>query len=276
MNQNSQKSFTLMELLIVIAVIAILAAIVLISLDSARQRANTGRGMQFYQIIKSALATDLVGEWSFDSQSSPGGDDSGNRNNCTLRPVGLEPTWRDNGQVRGALEFSGGNYIDCGARAAFDITDEITVEAWARPDGVVGYNNIVVKRNTNNIGGYIIHNTSSNYLLVYVYINGVGWRSTRSISPVYSPGKWIHVLMTYNGQHLKAWANGTEVGSNPVNGKINIPSPNASLEIGGWGTAGGQYWDGWVDEVRVYKRALSAKEIQQLYALGKIRHFAGK
>jgi len=49
---------------------------------------------------------------------------------------------------------------------------------------------------------------------------------------------------------------------------LNVNTP-AKLLIGQW--SGGQFWDGHIDEVRIYSRALSVGEIQKHYAEGAIK-----
>jgi len=85
-------------------------------------------------------------------------------------------------------------------------------------------------------------------------------------------GAWHHVAMTYDGADLKVYVNGEEAGSTPV-GKPRTPG-RGPLFIGRW-SAGGWRVRAWpesvhlagaLDNVRVYKRALSAQEIKGNYA----------
>jgi len=134
MKNQKEKSFTLLELLVVIAVIAILAAIVLVSLSSARQNAWEARGLQFSQNIRTTLATDLVGEWTFDDKNHPETESSGNNIVCTVN--GTE--WDSNGKVRGARKFLGRNdvdYLNCNNVPILNFgTSDFTVEFWIKKD----------------------------------------------------------------------------------------------------------------------------------------------
>lgn len=70
---------------------------------------------------------------------------------------------------------------------------------------------------------------------------------------------WTHLAATYDGAMLRLYVNGVQVASRAQTGSISVSS--GSLRIGGdniWG----EFFQGRVDEVRIYNRALSPAEIQ--------------
>jgi hypothetical protein len=77
---------------------------------------------------------------------------------------------------------------------------------------------------------------------------------------------WTHVASTYNGARLTVWINGKLAGSRAVTG--TTCSNNEPLAIGAKNApAKGlleAFWDGRLDDVRIYNRALSARGIGQL------------
>lgn len=77
---------------------------------------------------------------------------------------------------------------------------------------------------------------------------------------------WAHVASTYNGSKLTVWINGKAAGSRTVTGttcKNNLP-----LAVGAKNHTGKDlleaFWDGRLDDIRIYNRALSASEIARL------------
>lgn len=82
--------------------------------------------------------------------------------------------------------------------------------------------------------------------------------------------KWHHVVHTYNG--------GTGVGKLYINAKevCNYNYPGVIVGSSGrWYTGGyltGQYFDGFIDNVRVYEEALSSAEVKKLYVEGAKSH----
>lgn len=74
--------------------------------------------------------------------------------------------------------------------------------------------------------------------------------------------EWHHYLLVYDGSIVTLWLDGASVGSEPFTGKVarNVDRP---IHIGGdpWGAS----WNGLIDEVRIYDKALSEPEIQALY-----------
>jgi hypothetical protein len=71
---------------------------------------------------------------------------------------------------------------------------------------------------------------------------------------------WTHLAGTYDGATLRLYVNGVQVSSRSPSGPIAV-STNP-LQMGG-DSIYGQYFQGRIDEVRVYNRALSATEIQR-------------
>ena len=77
--------------------------------------------------------------------------------------------------------------------------------------------------------------------------------------------KRTHLATTYDGVSQILYVNGVQVASRAQAGSIKISA--GPLRIGG-DSIWGDYFQGLIDEVRVYNRALSASEIQADMALG--------
>ncbi len=267
-----------MELLVVIAVIAILAAIVLVALSDARQRAWEARGLQFSQNIRTTLATDLVGEWSFDDSSNPGRDDSGNNNNGTVYGA----TWTDKGKVRGDLDFNGnGSYVEFPRNHQIGYSD-FTVSFWIKTK------NNPPESDGIDIGGIIGQGITHGVqiYLTYSYVCVRVWNGSD-----YS--EWSHCTKTKiadnNWYHLVYNAKRNSKGEFYINGKLDNDfdiSRRANEDIIIMPRLGRNTWlntdtmkqslFGFIDEVQIYKRSLTSQEVQQLYVEGLPRHLADR
>ena len=85
---------------------------------------------------------------------------------------------------------------------------------------------------------------------------------------------WHHVAFTYNGTSLASGVN-IYVDGNLSNGTVNYDALDSAsilnsqpLNIGSYGNGAGNFFNGTIDEARVYNRALSAIEVQALYNAG--------
>ncbi|GAB4487939.1 MAG: hypothetical protein OHK0019_03590 [Saprospiraceae bacterium] len=79
-------------------------------------------------------------------------------------------------------------------------------------------------------------------------------------------GFWWYVTMVHDGVSDIIYINGEQVNIKPVPTKLN--STGRPLGIGGNPIEGGQYFNGALDELKIYNKALTAAEIAQLYASG--------
>jgi concanavalin A-like lectin/glucanase superfamily protein len=95
--------------------------------------------------------------------------------------------------------------------------------------------------------------------------NGPAWKFIDSTRPI-PTNTWTHVASTYNGSRLTVWIDGQRAGSRAVSGKTC--ANNEPLAIGAKNAPSKglleAFWDGRLDEVRIYQRALTATEIGQL------------
>jgi concanavalin A-like lectin/glucanase superfamily protein len=94
---------------------------------------------------------------------------------------------------------------------------------------------------------------------------GPAWKFLDSTMPI-PTDTWTHVASTYNGSRLTVWIDGRRAGSKAVSG--TTCANNEPLAIGAKNAPSKglleAFWDGQLDDVRIYRRALSATEIGQL------------
>lgn len=92
--------------------------------------------------------------------------------------------------------------------------------------------------------------------------------------PPLQPGQWYFVAMTFDGQTKKLFLNGTLITS-LASGSPNSPSgihytPGRAILIGADESDApvGDRFQGMIDDVRIYDRALSAEEVRQVFQEG--------
>jgi hypothetical protein len=207
--------------------------------------------------LTSAVQADLVGWWRLDEGSGTTAyDSSGNGNDGTI--LG-NPQWVP-GKVGGALDFDGdGDYVNCGNDPIFDITEEITLAVWVNAnDNNNGENNCWLGKGDN---AYAIKHQTGNYLEFFIFDGA--WHSTNYSTDITSlNGDWHHMAGTYDGSELKFYLDG-ELAANLVYSST-IGTAAHNVTIGENSQATGRYFDGMLDDPRIYNEALSQDDIQSI------------
>jgi hypothetical protein len=198
-----------------------------------------------------------VGYWKFDEASGTTAlDSSGNGLNGSL----VNGPTRITGRVNGALNFDGANdYVQIGSQSPLLMTNNLTISAWINPSVGWGTRQIVNREGEYNLG--MLEGVVS-----WAFSNsnpGWNWVSTGYSPPLF---QWTHIAVTYSNGVIRTYANGSLVHTYNGSGSIVDSSPSENVFRIGSRQCGFcvEYFQGGIDEVRMYNTALSATDIQAL------------
>ena len=181
------------------------------------------------------------------------------------------PTWETGKVGSYALDLDGtGDYAVVDDNDCLDITSAITLAGWVKPEKVATQD--LIKKATNGVtDGYELSlstSTSTWPTQVFFRLNQQSSADTYRVNSgtTYpSDGNtWIHVAGTYDGTTMKIYMNGVLKSSLVTS--TAIATNTLGLSIGAEST-GSRSFQGAMDEVRIYNRALSDAEIAALYAM---------
>jgi chitodextrinase len=197
----------------------------------------------------------LVGAWSFDQSGSTVPDASGNGNTGTVSGA----TWTSAGKFGGALTFDGASSsVVVPDSPSLDLGAGMTLEAWVRPDvSDAAWRTVLMKEQPNMLVYALYGSTGSQAPSGEIYLSSPADVTATGSSAL--PAAWTHLAETYDGSTLRLYVNGAEVASTA--GAGSILTSTGDLRIGG-NSIWGEYFDGRIDEVRIYDAALSAPQIQ--------------
>ena len=208
----------------------------------------------------------LVGYWSFDDGTTTvANDSSGNRNHGRLTNMDSATDWVP-GKRGKALDFDGSNdYVTMGNITADDFgTGPMSVSVWFKTSSV-GYQEPVDNKTAGtNLAGFNLYMNTGSNKMTFRIADGTNQRSISGITAV-DNNQWHHAVGVRNGDTITIYIDGVQEGTATGVSAYNI-SNATTFFVGAYGTGAGQAnWNGLIDDVRVYNRALSATEIQALY-----------
>lgn len=159
-----------------------------------------------------------------------------------------------------SLSFTGSpSYLRVNGNAAFAFPGDFTLEAWvnlsSNPSSFGGYYGANIMATYAGISGnpgwqFRINGTSSGYTTINVYTG----QTDLNWSYSFSLNTWYHVAITRSSGSMKAWVNGTQVGSTVTNTDDMTPSSLNDLWIGRLNLSGYEFQlAGLVDDLRITK-----------------------
>ncbi len=152
-----------------------------------------------------------------------------------------------------------GSYVAIADAPGLNPTNAITVEAWIYRRAEIGANDPIVKKAGATNGPYSLE-FSGSQLCFWVYTGG--WQVCCSGSVPFN--QWCHVAGTYDGSTISVYINGILIGGAGASGAM-MPSPNP-INFGRDPSGNGREYNGLIDEVRIYNRALNQLEIYADYS----------
>lgn len=215
----------------------------------------------------------FVAGWSFDENQFGAGSNGIDDLNADLPGTaqGDVTSRTENLTIQGVTgtcsyaEFDGnGDYISFGNPDALNFSGEITLSAWIRPD-----------RDDQGIRNILAHTHQQNpnravYLRVWNGRYQVGsWTETGDHLATANiaegdvgSGEWVHLAGTYDGQTWRLYRNGQQIALN--NNSVGAVRVDQDWTVGAFGDGSRQFFDGGIDEPRIFSFGLNAEEIVQL------------
>jgi len=228
------------------------------------------RALQWGAGTGAGAATGLYAHWKLDDGAGPTALDSVGGHDGTLVST---PAWVA-GTLDGGLDFDGVNdYVDVGT---FDVPGGgLTMMGWFNAETIPETDPRIISKASgpDPSDPYWQLSTRSpgtdRYLRMRIKAGGTTSELGDS-SELLSPGQWYFAVGTYDAAtgSMKLYLDGVEVasGSHAVGGPVDA-NPSVPVAIGANGSVE-RFFDGVLDDVRLYDRALSAAEIADLYAEG--------
>jgi hypothetical protein len=219
----------------------------------------------------------LEGYWNFDQGSGDTLlDMSGNGRDGSI----LGATWHEGGWdgMGWCLEFDGDD--DVVELGSFDVVGPgISISAWVRADDFdIGDARIISKAVEwlTDDHWWMFSTIASGGEIVLRFrlktTDGQGTANLIATSSGLQVGEWMHWAGTWDGTTMRTWANGVETGSMPKGGDAVATNPTAKVAIGSqppdaYATDPShvvKFFDGLIDEVRIYDRGMSKEQIQDI------------
>jgi gliding motility-associated-like protein len=186
----------------------------------------------------------------------------------------------NHGTPQGGVTWVNDRFGNCNEAASFDGIDDwitipdnalmrpntITVSAWVKRGSLVNdqIQSIFYKQPyevyaLNATSFWIKQNSGC------LFLDGTGWQNLSTVG-VQQLNQWYFITGIFDGRSLKFYQNNTLISEN-----TNLPNSvidncaGGDFRIGRWHDASSEFFKGDLDDIRIYNRALTATEMQQLY-----------
>ena len=169
-----------------------------------------------------------------------------------------------NGKYGNGCYFDGDDKIDIVYDASLN-PDVFTVSVWAKVDGGAGtYRSPITSRDAPIEKGYTLYASDTN---IWEFWMGRSTTWSKIYGPAVVLGEWTLVTATYNGTTQHLYVNGVLANSSTSTYTPNTLYPTR-IGAGITEGEGSFYFNGSIDEVKIYSRALSEDEIRTHYLRG--------
>ena len=225
--------------------------------------------------------SDLLAYWPLNETSGTREDVHGTRDLTDRNTVSYAA-----GIVNNAADFESGNY------ELLDTTDEFgsstdgsfSASFWIRPESLgteATFGSIMLSSYRTGIqsGDWAISLTSEGRIRLLRITTTSPAASVRWLtdSSVISTSTWYHVLIAYNtsGSSAACWINGASVTFTPSSLETAEGWSTSVIDVGGYSTSTSTYnYDGYLDELAVWGKALNGDNAEWLYNSGSGRSYS--
>jgi Concanavalin A-like lectin/glucanases superfamily len=213
-------------------------------------------------VLQPDLNAGLVAYYPFNGNAN---DASNNGNNGTV--IGATLTADRFGNANKAYSFNGtSDEIDVPNSSTLQITANITISGWFKTTNTSHIMGIISKLEVADpMHSYKMEIYNCKARAEFWYNHSIPIGGFAASNDTLTNGKWHHVLAEYDGSFIKLFVDGQLNTETPYTGGMQTNSENLYI---GWDQnsyLGDRHFEGSIDDIRIYNRALTEYEIQLLY-----------
>lgn len=209
----------------------------------------------------------LLAYWTFD-EATPAEyrESSGARNWSVASSVSAMTGMQSITGVYGqAVRFSEHHSFQVRTAAPLGEMPAISFSVWVLPENLAGYREIFRMEGGDR---RLLFSFQENGAIIALGLNVAGYvECDAQVAPKnLADGGWHHCVGTFDGQTMRVYVDGAEIGRIDRPGQIAAPATQAAC-IGS--LDGGEAFQGLMDDLRVYRAALTADDVATLYRQGR-------
>ena len=209
----------------------------------------------------------LAGHWRLDETTGNVSADSSGKNNHGTLSSGFSfvSDSVSPGKHGNALRFDGaGDYISIPSAASVQPTSGLTISAWIKGDAWGSGTDVdaILRKGEANPNNYQLAVADGRVALFLDDGDGAGFRG----DTVLQTGKWYHVAATWDGTNVMIFVDGKPDRTIAGLRAVPIGADSRALYIGG--RSGADFFDGVIDDVRLYSYGMRESELKNLKGIG--------
>lgn len=222
--------------------------------------------------IQSIPNSGLQAHWTFDAKTidwnaNTVSDVSGNGNTGTLVFMDVSSNQIIGKRAQAIYTNGYDNSISLATNPISDVSQSNSVCAWVKNNDISqfpgGWYQTFLNMFTDNNNGISIGSVVNAGNLFVAYRSGGNYYGAQSTSAVFVNNVWVHVCYVWNGSGLNLYANSISLATT-----TNTDGAGSLNTIGARNNIGDGAWLGSIDDLRIYNRALSAKDVELIYKSG--------
>lgn len=218
----------------------------------------------FSSNLKMDVRSGLIGQWRFDENGGNSAiDNSGRGNNATL----VNGPLRTTGLKNKGLKFNGSNqYTTITGGSGLLLSNRFTISLWSRLGTTTGSRYVMTRRLSQDEYAIVFGFIAGKYEFYGERFTGTAPRTALNTSV--TDTNWHLITFTYDGATIIGYLDGIlDVQSNKV---FSITDAGGAVRFA-TSTGGVDFYNGTLDDVRIYNRPLTATEVFILYNSAKIK-----
>ena len=212
------------------------------------------------------LGDNPVGYWRLgESSGTTAASETGTNSGTYVNGPTLGVAGALKGSSNTAASFNGSTqYVDVPSSASLNASTGVSVEAWVKPAVMPGAGNTgtIAMKASDPPYAYWLQVTDTDRAKFGVGVGGVN--HPLSAGGVVAAGSWYHLVGTYDGSVQRLYVNGALVASQAQTGNVDTVAGNFRIGT----TRASEWFNGAIDDVAVYDKALTPAQVQAHYEAG--------